>query len=78
MIKEFRYRALDTTIVTIGDVDADFVNDTIKTNIYEKKGVIIVRYVWEKGNELMWEYSFENPYFYIGNYTIFLKYTTKF
>lgn len=76
LIKKFRYRDIDTTIVSIGNINGDSFIDTVRTIIYEKSNEIVVTYVWESEHELMWEHSYKNPYMYVDESNLF-QYDTR-
>lgn len=62
LVKEFNGRRLDTTVLTIGNIDGDKVGDSIFTRIYYESDSIYVESKWIKGKEVMWHYKFTDPY----------------
>lgn len=62
LVKEFNGRRLDTTVLTIGNIDGDDVADTIFTRIYYMPDSIYVDSKWIKGNKLMWQYTYTDPF----------------
>jgi hypothetical protein len=76
LIREFSGKSLITEKATIGDIDGDGEKDEIKSRIYEQNGVIKVESTWKKDKEILWQYTIENPYLWIGPSELF-QYDTR-
>ena len=63
IIKDFSGRKLDTTLLTIGNIDGDDVRDTIFSRIYYDSDSIFVDSKWIKNNNINWDYKYANPYY---------------
>jgi hypothetical protein len=62
IIKDFSGRKLDTTLLTIGNIDGDDVRDTIFSRVYYDSDSIFVDSKWMKNNNINWDYRYANPY----------------
>ncbi len=62
IIKDFSGRKLDTTLLTIGNIDGDDVRDTIFSRVYYDSDSIFVDSKWIKNNNINWDYKYANPY----------------
>ena len=67
IMKKFDGRRLDTTLLTIGDIDDDNSNDTIVTRVYYLSDTVRVDSRWMKGNALMWQSELVDPYYEFGS-----------
>ena len=76
LIREFSGKSLITEKATIGDIDGDGENDKIKSRIYEQNGIIKVESIWKKNQTVLWKYTIENPYLWIGTSDLF-QYDTR-
>jgi hypothetical protein len=62
IVRDFNGRKLDTTVLTIGNIDGDDVRDTIFSRVYYDSDSIFVDSKWIKNNHISWEYKYANPY----------------
>lgn len=62
LINTFKDRKLDTTILTVDNIDGDSVPDTITTRAYYHAHKIIVDSRWIKSNTVLWRDRFTDPY----------------
>jgi len=62
IIKKFNGKKLDTTILTIGNLDGDLDQDTIFSRVYYDSGSIYVDAKWIKNHHVLWEDKYSDPY----------------
>lgn len=62
IIKKFNGKKLDTTILTIGNLDGDLDRDTIFSRVYYDSGSIYVDAKWMKNHHVLWEDKYADPY----------------
>ncbi len=62
IIKKFNGKKLDTTILTIGNLDGDLDQDTIFTRVYYDAGSIYVDSKWIKNHHVLWRDKYTDPY----------------
>lgn len=62
IINEFNGKKLDTTLLTIGNIDGDIEKDTIFSRVYYNSNRIYVNSKWLKNNKVIWNYKYANPY----------------
>ena len=62
IIKKFNGKKLDTTILTIGNLDGDLDLDTIFSRVYYDSGAINVDAKWIKNHHVLWEDKYADPY----------------
>lgn len=62
IIKDFNGRKLDTTVLTIGNIDGDTDRDTIFSRVYYNSNNIYVDSKLIKNNNVLWNYKYSNPY----------------
>lgn len=76
LIKKFRYSNIDTTIISVGNIDGDSILDTVRTRIYELNNEIIINYTWLSKQKIIWKYDYQNPYMYVDESNLF-QYDTR-
>ncbi|HZE84833.1 MAG TPA: hypothetical protein VE035_11030 [Puia sp.] len=62
LIKKFNGKRLDTTILTIGNLDGDLDQDTIFSRVYYDSGSIYVDAKWIKNHHVVWKDKYADPY----------------
>ena len=62
IIKRFNGRKLDTTLLTIGNLDGDSVPDSIFTRVYYEADTIYADSKWVKDDHVLWHDSYTDPY----------------
>ena len=62
IIKQFNGKKLDTTILTIGNLDGDLDQDTIFSRVYNDSGYIYVDAKWIKNHHVLWRDKYADPY----------------
>lgn len=62
IIKKFNGKKLDTTILTIGNLDGDLDQDTIFSRVYYDSGSIYVASKWVKNHHVLWRDKYIDPY----------------
>jgi hypothetical protein len=62
IIKKFDGKKLDTTILTIGNLDGDSGQDTIFSRVYYAADSIYVDSKWVKNNHVLWRDNYTDPY----------------
>jgi hypothetical protein len=62
-MKEFNGRKLDTTLLTVGNIDDDIARDTIFSRVYYDSDSIYIDSKWMKNNNVLWHYKYANPYY---------------
>jgi hypothetical protein len=62
IIKQFNGKKLDTTILTIGNLDGDLDQDTIFSRVYYDSGSIYVDAKWIKNHHVLWTDKYADPY----------------
>ena len=62
IIKKFNGKKLDTTILTIGNLDGDLDQDTIFSRVYYDADSIYVDSKWIKNNHILWRDKYTDPY----------------
>lgn len=62
IIEKFNGKKLDTTILTIGNLDGDLDQDTIFSRVYYDADTIYVDSKWIKNNHVLWKYKYTDPY----------------
>jgi hypothetical protein len=62
IIRKFNGKKLDTTILTIGNLDGDLDKDTIFSRVYYDSGSINVNAKWIKNHHVLWEDTYADPY----------------
>lgn len=62
IIKKFTGKKLDTTILTIGNLDGDLDQDTIFSRVYYDADSIYVDSKWIKNNHILWRDKYTDPY----------------
>src|ERR1700722_11648997 len=62
IIKQFNGKKLDTTILTMGNLDGDWDQDTIFSRVYYDSGSIYVDAKWIKNHRVLWEDKYADPY----------------
>lgn len=62
LLRQFNGKRLDTTIVTIGNLDGDSDRDTIVSRVYYEKDTIYVDSKWTKNNQVLWRDRYSDPY----------------
>ena len=62
IIKQFNGKKLDTTILTIGNLDGDLDKDTIFSRVYYDSGSIYVDAKWIKNHHVLWKDEYADPY----------------
>jgi len=62
IINKFNGKKLDTTIVTIGNLDGDLDQDTIFSRVYYHADNVYVDTKWIKNNKVLWKDSYTDPY----------------
>ena len=62
IIKQFKGRHPDTTVLTIGNLDGDNEKDTIFTRVYYHADSIHIDSKWIKNKEVLWRHNYTNPY----------------
>ena len=62
IINEFNGKKLDTTLLTIGNIDDDTEKDTIFSRVYYNSNRVYVDSKWLKNNKVFWNYKYANPY----------------
>lgn len=63
IIKSFNGKKLDTTVLTIGNIDGDAIKDTLYSRVYYKSDSIYVDSKWIKNNNILWENQYSDPYY---------------
>jgi hypothetical protein len=63
IIKDFSGRTLDTTLLTVGNIDGGDARDTIFSRVYYDSDSIFVDSKWVKNNNIVWDYRYANPYY---------------
>ncbi len=63
IIKKFNGKKLDTTVLTIGNIDGDMIRDTIFSRVYYQSDSIYVNSKWVKNNNILWQYKYSTPYY---------------
>jgi hypothetical protein len=62
ILKKFNGKKLDTTILTIGNLDGDLDQDTIFSRVYYDADSIYVDSKWIKNNHVLWKDKYTDPY----------------
>jgi hypothetical protein len=62
IINKFNGKKLDTTILTIGNLDGDLDQDTIFSRVYYHADIIYVDSKWIKNNHVLWKDRYTDPY----------------
>ena len=62
IIKQFNGKKLDTTILTIGNLDGDLDPDTIFSRVYYDSGSVYVDAKWIKNHHVLWKDEYADPY----------------
>jgi len=62
IIKQFSGKKLDTTLLTIGNLDGDPAHDTIITRVYYHSDSIYVDSKWIKDNQVLWTDKYTDPF----------------
>jgi hypothetical protein len=62
LIKKFDGKKLDTTILTIGNLDGNSDPDTIFSRVYYAADSIYVDSKWVKNNHVLWRDNYTDPY----------------
>jgi hypothetical protein len=62
IIERFNAKKLDTTILTIGNLDGDLDQDTIFSRVYYDSDTIYVDSKWIKNNHVLWKDKYTDPY----------------
>jgi hypothetical protein len=75
IINEFNGKKLDTTLLTIGNIDDDTEKDTIFSRVYYNSNRIYVDSKWLKNNKVIWNYKYANPY--LSFHSALLNYDTR-
>lgn len=63
IVKKFNGKKMDTTLLTIGNIDGDMGKDTIFSRVYYHPDSIYVDSKWIKDNKILWNYKYTNPYY---------------
>lgn len=70
-VTSFSSKKLDTTILSIGKIDIDNTQDTIKSRVFKDQDDIIVLSTWYKDSKILWTDTLVNPYLWISNNPLF-------
>jgi hypothetical protein len=62
LIKRFNGKKLDTTILTVGNLDGDLDEDSIFSRVYYDSDDIYVDSKWIKNGDVIWEDKYTDPY----------------
>ena len=71
LMKNFRYRSLDTTITVVDDITGIGKMDTMLSHVFEQANTITVNYSLRRDSVVLWEHEEHNPYSWISDSSIF-------
>jgi hypothetical protein len=70
-IKKFQNRPLDTTLLVVGLIDSDKINDTIASHVFVRNDTVIIHSSWHRRGEKLWQFELRNPFYIIGTSDLF-------
>ena len=70
-IQKFQRRPLDTTLLVIGLIDSDKINDTIVSHVFVENDTVIVQSSWKRKGEQLWQFKLKDPFVMLDTFNLF-------
>lgn len=70
-LEQFEQRAVDTTLLTIGNIDGQGPPDTITSTVTVEQGKVLFHSRWVRQGEVLWEEDLPDPYMALNESEVF-------
>jgi hypothetical protein len=70
-IQKFQGRPLDTTLLVVGLIDSDKINDTIVSHVFVEKDTVIINSSWRRQGEQLWQFRLKDPLYIVDTFELF-------